>query len=316
MKTFRLLSTGAAALLVIALGLRLWSAFHPAEPLASADKGNPSLASVGGIQSSNGQPEAASGGIFRRVAGTPLPALDAHAALIADPESGEILFNFNPGMRWPMASLTKLMTAHIVLTRMNLDQTYVLAPADFADGQNQLTLALAPGEAYSGKDLLRIMLTSSANEAAECFARYYGRDAFIAAMNAEAAAWNLPDTHFADPSGLSAGNQTTSRDLAALVKNLWQLQPDEFQLTRSASVTVTELKTGRRQVFRSTSEFAGRADYLGGKTGTTPEAGENLLSIFSYDSHPVMIMLFGATGRFAETLSLLDWFKHDFIPSY
>lgn len=317
MKNLQKLTMGAGALLILALSLRLWGSFltpHTSSNPGLADMA-PALTDPGatGADGSAG-PEFQGGGVFRRVAGTPPPDFSARAMLIADPVSGEILFNFNPGMRWPMASLTKLMTAHIIVSHMDLSRIYTLQSSDFAGGGNSLTASLAPGQRYLGRDLFKVMLVSSSNEAAAAFARTYGEDAFLKAMNDEAAAMGLADTHFADPAGLSAGNQSTARDTAALVARLWKTDPDIFAATRNRAITVYEMNSGAAETFQSTNDFAGQADFLGGKTGTTPEANENLLSLFSYGGHPVMILVFGSENRFAETRAILNWFTHDFIP--
>lgn len=318
MKNVRLIYIGAGALLLLGVILRLNSIL--AKPVvmqtAVVSDSVPALSAPGVAvpDAGGGQAMISSAGVFRRSTGSAPPVLTAQAAVIIDPESTETLLNLNPGMRWPIASLTKLMTAHIVISKMNLAEDYTLLPTDFESGGNSFTQNLAPGAKYSGRDLLRIMLTSSSNEAAEAFARTYGRDAFISAMNAEAAVWGLLDTHFADPSGLSAGNQSTARDMALLGGKVLQLHPEVFRITTGKSATVTEERSGTRQVFANIDQLAGQADFLGGKTGTTPQAGENLLALFSYRAHPVMILVFGSADRYKDAKELLNWFTHDFIP--
>jgi D-alanyl-D-alanine carboxypeptidase (penicillin-binding protein 5/6) len=309
-----------AALLALFLGFRFGrDLFDPQrqQTQAVADV-TPILASDGGVISgardfASEPPQVKT--VFHRVAWTVAPFITAHEALIADPETGEVLFTFNAGSRWSIASLAKLMSAEIIKDQVDLSKNVTLAAADFAGGGNNLTVALQPGSTYRGEDLLKVMLTSSSNEAAAAFARVYGKTAFIAAMNAQAAAWGLKDTSFSDPSGLAAADQSTANDYKDLAIHVWQNHPELFQITRSKANSVVEQNSGLTQTFQSTNEFAGRADFLGGKTGTTPEAGENLLSFFSYRSHPVMILLFGSADRFRETNALLQWFNHDFSPS-
>lgn len=318
MKNIRLVYIGAGALLLLGTVLRLNSILAKPAVMQTADVSDsvPALSAPGVAipDVAEGQIVINSAGVFRRNAGSAPPVITAQAAVIIDPESAETLLNLNPGMRWPIASLTKLMTAHLVISRMNLAEEYVLFPSDFESGGNSFTQNLVPGAKYSGRDLLRIMLISSSNEAAEAFARTYGRDAFISAMNEEAVAWNLRDTHFADPSGLSAGNQSTAHDMALLGSKVLQLHPEVFRITTEKSAAVTEGRSGSRQVFANVNQLTGRADFLGGKTGTTPQAGENLLALFSYRAHPVMILVFGSADRYKDAKELLNWFTHDFIP--
>jgi D-alanyl-D-alanine carboxypeptidase len=285
--------------------------------VAVSSSGEPVLAAPGTLGGNGGTAATASAGqgVFNRVASTPAPTLHAHAALIADPTSGETLYAWNAGMRWPIASLTKLMSATVIRENMSMATMVTLEPRDFEGGGNALTAALQPGNTYRADELLKIMLISSSNEAANAFARVYGEDRFIAAMNAKAAAWNLPNTNFADPSGLSIGNQSTPNEFKTLVMQVWKLHPEIFATTRITRAVVTEWNSGVSQAFENTNQFAGRADFLGGKTGTTPEAGENLVTLFSYRSHPVMILMFGSEDRFIDTDRLFTWFTHDFSPS-
>ncbi len=315
MRSSRAVLAFAAAALACFAAFRLffWNAPFPS-PSSEETQADPSLVAPGDL-GSRPTSTAFDSLEFRRTRWTPVPALTARGVLIADPTTGETLFRISSGARWPIASLTKLMTAQIVAGAMDQERSITLARPDFADGGNSLTAAMIPGDRYRAADLLRVMLISSSNEAAEAFARTYGRDAFIAAMNARAAEWGLADTHFADPSGISAGNQSTPGDFLGLVRRIWSAHPELFEATRLPSLTVVESRTGESRTFLNTNEFAGRPDFLGGKTGTTPEAGENLLTLFSFGSRPVMILLFGSSDRFRETEALLQWFTHDFSSS-
>jgi D-alanyl-D-alanine carboxypeptidase (penicillin-binding protein 5/6) len=317
-RSSRIILVSSAVLLVIFLAFRFGGNALRTESAAQMPiDGVPVLASTGGILPGSSEPVTETGpkSNFKRTTFTIAPFVTAHAALVADATTGDVFFNFNSNMRWPVASLTKLMTAVIAKENMDLSQSIVLAESDFAQGGTYLTRALEPGSTYRGEDLLKIMLTSSSNEAAEAFARVYGRSKFLAAMNQKALEWGLTNTSFSDPSGIAAADQSTASDYKELALHVWREHPEFFAITRSPSNSVFEQSFGTNQVFLNTNTFAGRADFLGGKTGTTPEAGENLLSFFSYRSHPVIIVVFGSDNRFAETEALFKWFTHDFSPS-
>ena len=292
-----------AALVVFLLtGIR--ASREPALPGAGGE-GPPSPALRGG-------PELPGAGFLRR-AWTPPPTIGARSALVGDLRNGEVFFEVRADADWPIASLTKLMTAAVVLERFDLERTITLAESDFALGRNSSHGTLAPGETYAGRDLLALMLLPSANEAAEAFARVYGRDEFVAAMNATAAGWGLARTHFTDPSGLARDNRSTAAELLRLAIALEREYPDILALTRAPATTVTELTTGARKTVESSHELAGRPDFLGGKTGTTLFAGENLITAFSYGS-PALIIILGDTDRFGTTVRLFNWFTGDFKP--
>ncbi len=308
--------TAAGILLALFLTVRIVGIFVNNSGNAVASSNDEPVLTASGALGGNQKNETVSqSGAYRRVASTPVPEVKVHAALIADPINGEVLFNLNPNTRWPIASLTKLMTATIIKENMSMSSFITLEESDFEGGGNSLTAALVPGDTYRADELLKIMLVSSSNEAAEAFARTYGRDRFLEAMNAEAVAWGLSNTHFADPSGISIGNQSTPLEFKELAIRVWRLHPELFAITRMSAVTVTEWRSGGSKTFENTNHFVTRADFLGGKTGTTPEAGENLLTLFSYRSHPVMILVFGSENRFEDTEQLYSWFTHDFSPS-
>lgn len=250
------------------------------------------------------------GGGFLRRDWTLPPQTGARAILVADLESGEEILRVRADAEWPIASLTKLMTAAIVLERFDLNEEIILAEDDFALGRNGMGGALAPGETYLARDLLTLLLVPSSNEAAEAFARVYGRENFIAVMNEQATKWGLARTSFADPSGVSPENRSTAEDLFLLVQNLYARYPDIFLLTRSPQAAAPET-SGTMKTVTSTHAFAGRPDFLGGKTGTTPLAGENLISIFSY-GRPAVIIVLGDENRFGNTARLFQWFTNDF----
>jgi serine-type D-Ala-D-Ala endopeptidase (penicillin-binding protein 7) len=253
---------------------------------------------------------------FHRKSSEQAPLIDAEAALIADLRTGEEYFAKNSDIRWPIASVTKLMTA--VLTSEQLDQKTVirLRAEDFSVVGGDLGRNLQSGDQFSVRDLLRAMLLFSSNESAEALANAYGRDLLLASMNTAAEEWGLTDTHFADPTGLSALNQSTARDLIRMTRHIMDEYPGVFAVTRLPSVNITEVETGKQVRIYSTNEFAGAPDFLGGKTGYTDEAKENLLTIFSFADRPIFVVVLGVSGdRFAETRKLRDWFVRTYAPN-
>lgn len=235
--------------------------------------------------------------------------MNVKAAAVGDLATGVLLYRLHEDMRWPIASVTKLMTAEMVSELMDPEAIITLAPEDFAAGPSALSASLQPGDRYRVHDLLKVLLLPSSNEAAEAFARSYGRSAFMAAMNAKVAAWGLLNTHFDDPSGLSVANQSTPREFLELMRRVYTLHPEIFAITQNRMVAVQDLTSGSFKQFSSTNSFAGRAGFLGGKTGTTPEAGDNLVSIFQIGDKSVAILVFGAADRYAATESLLQFIQ-------
>lgn len=271
-----------------------------------ADASNNPLSETGLLSSAT----APATSIFYRSRNDSVPNISAQEALVADLQSGETYFKINGGTRWPLASLTKLMTAVMVMKNIDLKNKLTLVPADFSSGEEMDFFKT--GSAYSASDFFTTMLLLSKNEAAEVFANNFGREKFINGLNEIAAEWEMNQTHFTDPAGLSIANQSTPQDLEKLALHLYQNYPKILETTRRKSAVITELGSGKKETISNINLFAGRSDFLGGKTGYTDEANGNLLSIFSYERRPIVIIVLGTSDRFGDTEKLFNWFKNNF----
>ncbi len=214
------------------------------------------------------------------------------------PLYGDDIFVLNSDKKWPIASITKLMTAVIVKEQMNLNGIINLNIAS-DDKKNPLS----SGD-YKAKDLLKAMLLVSSNESANALADHYGRNNFVYKMNERAKSAKMSDTAFADPSGISARNLSTVEDLKKLVKFIWRTYPEIFEISKKPNDTVYNLKLDQKKKLTNINLFAGRADFLGGKTGQIPESGGNLISIFNVNG-PRIIIVLGTENRFNETEKIL-----------
>jgi D-alanyl-D-alanine carboxypeptidase len=242
-----------------------------------------------------------------------LPKLQVEQAVVADLETGETYLEINSGERWPMASITKLMTASYAADHLDLSLPVTLTAGVFARTGGDAG-ALRIGETYSGRDLMTAMLTFSSNEAAEALAGSGNRSDFLLGMNSLAKSWGLLNTNFSDPSGLSPANQSTAKDLIALAERVYAEHPEIFAVTRHRDAMLHELRGGGDLAVANINLFAGRPDFIGGKTGFTEEAQQNLLSVFAVGGRPVVIVVLGTKDRFGETQKLLDWFRGNFTP--
>jgi len=247
---------------------------------------------------------------FYRHGDDPPPEIAARAALVGDLLSGEVFWGSNTEERWLLASITKLMTAAVVSRNMPLNQSTTIIESDFRAESSEQNAS--SGSRFTVGDFMRAMLLASSNESAEAAARIYGRDNFLAKMNANAREWGLNDTFFDDPTGLSASNQSTAADLLKLSGYLYNRYPEIFKITRKPSVFIADLNSGKNILIKNINNFAGRADFLGGKTGYTDEASGNLLSIFSYKERPITIIVLGTEDRFGDMEKLLNWFESNY----
>ncbi len=295
----------------------------PSETTSSVSPGG-DLESGSGAVSDGAIPDGATGetsvvplgpvpdSVFSRSLGMSPPSLDLAAALVADAETGARFMSFNATKRWPLASVTKLMTATVALDVLSPVQKITITQDAFAVDPSEKTLHV--GDTYTVTDLLRILLLPSSNVAAEALADAYGRGQFIAEMNRRAVAWGMENTHYDDPSGLSVGSQSTAGDLAVLAQKIYTDYPSILAITRTPQVTVTEISSGSQVVVKNINEFSGQSNFVGGKTGYTDQADGNLLSVFSDAGHPIVVIVLGTSddSRFANTQALYDWFTANF----
>jgi len=250
--------------------------------------------------------------IFYRASNDSLPEVSAEAMLIADAQSGERYLEVQADKRWPIASLSKLMTAIVVVEKIDQESKVTIEGGDLADGANSV---LAAGDTYRARDLLKAMLIASKNTAANAFARTYGKEAFVSAMNDKAKSYGMSDTNFGDPSGLSVANQSTLSDLLKLVRGISFEHPDIWKMTQNSRISIKEQSSGRFKIFTSTNQFVDRSDFYGGKTGYTPESDGNLLTVFLYGKRTLAIIVLGSQDRFGDSQTIFNWFKDDFKPS-
>lgn len=208
----------------------------------------------------------------------------------------------NQGLRWPLASITKLMTALVV--RENLDLGQPVRISEKVALEEGVAGGFSSGEVFSVGDLLKAMLAVSSNDAAAALADFYFEikgESIIAAMNRKAEELGMSYTTFADASGLSVLNQSTADDLGSLARYLLASRPEILAITRQSEVEITDLRSKIKRRLRNINEFAGDPNFLGGKTGFTDEANGNLLSIFFNNGQPVLVIVFGTEDRFGET---------------
>jgi D-alanyl-D-alanine endopeptidase (penicillin-binding protein 7) len=201
----------------------------------------------------------------------------------------------------PIASITKLMTAIVILDAgLNLEQRVVISDEDY-DIVKGTRSRLRPGTVLTRDELLLIALMSSENRAAASLARTYpgGTGVFVAAMNAKAQALGMGDTRFVDPTGLSSNNVSSARDLARLVAAAHEYPLiRQYSTTESASVQAL----GRRLDYRNTNGLVRSAqwDIALQKTGYISEAGRCLVMRVKMASREVIVVLLDSWGKFSR----------------
>ncbi|CAM2189688.1 serine-type D-Ala-D-Ala endopeptidase (penicillin-binding protein 7) [Paraburkholderia sacchari] len=237
--------------------------------------------------------------------------LRSGVAYVVDQNSLEPLFDKNSRAVVPIASITKLMTAMVVLdSKASLTESIEVTDED-RDYEKNTGSRLSVGSVLSREDMLHIALMASENRAAAALSRYYpgGRPAFIAAMNAKAKQLGMTDTHFENSTGLSSHNVSTARDLVKMVNAAYQ-----YPLIRQFSTDRSyDVYTGKRNLaYNSTNALIRNPSWDIGlqKTGFINEAGECLVMQTTVHGRPVIMVLLDSSGkysRFADATRVRTW---------
>ncbi|HZW86524.1 MAG TPA: D-alanyl-D-alanine endopeptidase [Gallionella sp.] len=227
------------------------------------------------------------------------PRLHSNIALIYDEQSEQPLYDKNAGVVTPIASITKLMTAMIVLDAgLPLDEQVSVDAAD-QDTLKGTHSRLRVGMTFTRSELLKLALMASENRAASALARSYpgGTAAAILAMNDKARELGMLDTRFLDPTGLSSYNVSTAQDLVKMVAAA-QNYPLIHQYTTTASHSVDGLR-GRALRFTNTNPLVRSSAWNIGvsKTGYINEAGRCLVMEATINQRSVIIVLLDSWGK-------------------
>jgi len=227
------------------------------------------------------------------------PKLFSSIALIYDEQSQTPLYTKNPDAVAPIASITKLMTAMVVLDvspDLNEEISVDVADLDSLKGTHS---RLGVGTTFIRSEMLKLALMSSENRAASALARSYpgGMAAAVAAMNAKAKKLGMTNTIFYDPTGLNSNNVSTARDLVKMVAAARNYQLIH-QYTTTASHSVEGLR-GRELQYNNTNPLVKNASWEIGvsKTGYINEAGRCLVMQAKIRQRPVIIVLLDSVGK-------------------
>lgn len=239
------------------------------------------------------------------------PGLHSHAALLLDMQNGEALYQKNATQVVPIASITKLMTAMVMLdAHLPMNEEFYITDDD-VDMLKGSRSRLAVGTLLTRQEALVLALMSSENRAAHALGRNYpgGVGAFVAAMNRKAQELGMTNSRFLDPTGLNSGNVSTARDLAKMVTAAYK-----YSAIREASTT-SEAKfdvRGRMQEYRNTNPLVRSDSWDIGvtKTGFIREAGKCLVMQAKVNNRPMVFVLLDSEGsmtRVGDANRLKKW---------
>jgi serine-type D-Ala-D-Ala endopeptidase (penicillin-binding protein 7) len=231
--------------------------------------------------------------------------LRSAAALVIDQEAGRLLYAKNTDAVMPIASITKLMTAIVVIeSGAPLDDPVSVTMQD-VDRLKGTSSRLRVGVTLPRKEMLRLALMASENRAASALARSYpgGTAAFVDAMNRKARQLSMRDTRFVDPTGLNPNNVSTALDLARLVNAGYQHSLiRDYTTTESVRLAFQGRRRARALDFRNSNALVRGGDWEIGlsKTGYISEAGRCLVMQARIAARPVIIVLLDSWGKFTR----------------
>ena len=225
-------------------------------------------------------------------------ALYSASALVIDQSSGQVVFEKQPDTVVPIASISKLMTAMVVLdAKLDLNEVIAIGDDD-VDGLKGTRSRLPVGTTMTRETAMLLALMSSENRAANALGRHYpgGLPAFVQAMNHKAHSLGMYNTRFEEPTGLSSNNVSTAHDLARMVAAAARY-PEIRQFSTTAEAKL-ELN-GRVRDFGNTNALVRSDNWEIGisKTGYISEAGRCLVMQARVADKPVVIVLLDSNGK-------------------
>jgi D-alanyl-D-alanine carboxypeptidase (penicillin-binding protein 5/6) len=236
-----------------------------------------------------------------------LPAeVTGNAVLVYDVDTDRVLMERNADQPLPPASLTKLMTALLILEKNDLQAQVTMMPEDMIGGAN---MAVQAGETLTVEELMRGLLIPSANEAAMALARHHSGqvNVFVQRMNLRAQELGLNATYFENPEGFDSDRHVSSaRDLLVITRLLWQ-----YPLFRELVGTPSTVVAGR--TLQSTNQLLGTFSGANGvKTGTTVAAGQCLIASVDRNGHQLLIVVLGSQDRYADVRRLYEVYDRNY----
>lgn len=237
-----------------------------------------------------------------------VPHVSAESFLIADLDTGHIILDKSSSDVFPIASVTKLMTA--VITREQLPLESITMISQTAIATESFRGNLSVGQHVPIDELIYPLLLTSSNDAAEALAEAENRDNFLKRMNRQAQALGMWDTNYDDPSGLSSLNQSSAHDLFILVRYIYQQHPQLLKITRSPYYI------GEKQTWKNISNLLSESTFYGGKTGYTDVARQTSAGVYNITfqgglTRPVIIVILKSNSRESDIHRLISFVQNN-----
>ncbi|MGC8880860.1 MAG: D-alanyl-D-alanine carboxypeptidase family protein [Minisyncoccia bacterium] len=244
--------------------------------------------------------------------------LSAVSYLVGELNRGKILLKKNENIHFFPASLSKLLTAIITIDTLPLDEEVVIS--DYALSAEGEEVNFKSGEKLKVLDLLKALLVSSSNDAAIALEEKVNNQGFnfLELAQEKLRQLNMNDSIFFDSTGLDRkGNFTTASDLFLLSREIYKNYPLIGKITQEKDTEISSIDGKERHFLKNTNELVSKLENLwAGKTGSTPIAGDCLLTIYEFtnpsknDKIAIVIIVLNSSDRFNDTLKLYNWFEN------
>ncbi|MEI7818717.1 MAG: D-alanyl-D-alanine carboxypeptidase family protein [bacterium] len=235
-------------------------------------------------------------------------SLAAKSAELLDLQSGVVIYEKNAQEPVPMASLTKLMTAYVIMQRHELTEVVPVGPAVSTIGGDSQRLSIKEGERFTVSEMLKGLLIYSANDVAVALASWDAgnEQKFVETMNDQAKKLGMKQTQFANASGLDAPGHVSSAHDLLLLSRIMLTSPTIKSIVKQSTATMTSM-TGKAYLLTTTNQLLNRDMAVKGlKTGYTIAAGECLIAYIVKDGRELISIVLGSPNRFQETENLVN----------
>lgn len=248
-----------------------------------------------------------------KFSGLPAPLISATAVLVLDLEAGTPLFFKDPDKRVPIASTTKIMTA-LVAAEIFQPNEILVVPDNILEIKGS-TMNLKAGEQLSFRSLLYGLLLNSGNDAAYTIAANFpgGTTAFVREMNKKVENLGLLNTHFDNPAGYDSPQHFSSASDLSKIATLASKNSQLARIFATKETSVASVDKTTIHPLKNLNKLLNTPGVLGIKTGTTPEAKENLVGLVERNNHKILTVVLGSDDRFGETEKLVEWTYANFV---
>ncbi len=246
-------------------------------------------------------------------------AAESASSVFFDKNGGnKVLFEKNSQKALPIASLTKLIGAQVVLDNYSMEQV-VTVSKEAATIPGNGAGKLKSGDRFKVEDLFKVMMVESNNGAALALVQAIGEDNFVSLMNQKAEALGLKKTYFANPTGLDVrngteGNKSTAQELTRIGQSILFEEPIVMEAMAIKEFDLFNINGVLNHHAVNTNELLGDPLVMAGKTGETPKSGGCLLLISQAPKNKghIISVVLNSPDRFTEMRKLLDWVRESY----